>query len=114
MKKDPSFFLGHILESISYIEKDTKGYTKEKFASSRKTKDTVIRNLEIIGEAAKNLPEELRAKYPDIPWKKIAGLRDVLIHMYFGVDVDNIWNVVKEDLPILKENIKKMLQQENP
>ncbi len=113
MNKDNSFFLGHILDSISYIEKDTKNYTREKFASSRKTKDVVIRNLEIIGEAAKNLPDDLKAKYPDIPWKKIAGLRDVLIHMYFGVDVDNIWNVIEKDLPVLKENIKKVLQDQN-
>lgn len=112
MRKDPTIFLRHILESIEKIEEYTKGFTKEKFASSSKIQDAVIRNLEIVGEAAKSIPKDFTGKYPDVPWRKMAGLRDVLIHMYFGVDLDITWDVVKKDLPGLKEKIKTILEKE--
>ena len=110
MKKDSTVFLKHILESINLIQKYTKGFTKKKFKKSRKIQDAVIRNLEIIGEATKNLPKEFTAKYPEISWRKIAGLRDVLIHMYFGVDLDMTWDVIKTHLPDLKKKIKAILK----
>lgn len=110
MKKDSTVFLKHILESIGLIEKYTKGFKKKKFKKSRKIQDAVIRNLEIIGEATKNLPKDFTAKHPEISWSKIAGLRDVLIHMYFGVDLDMTWDVIKNHLPDLKKKIKAILK----
>ena len=84
-KRDVRLFLYDILEAISKIENYTKGMSYDEFIHDEKTIDAVIRNLEIIGEAAKNIPEDAKNKYPEIPWKEIAGMRDKLIHAYFGV-----------------------------
>lgn len=108
MKKDLRVYLTHILECVERIEQYTvDGY--EYFAADTKTQDAVIRNLEIIGEAAKRLDEDFRAAFPDIPWRRMAGMRDVLIHQYEGVDFDEIWRVVERDLPSLKETILRVL-----
>ena len=105
MKKDPKVFIGHILESVHLIEKYVDQMSKEDFLKSVNIQDAVIRRLEIIGEAVKNLPLEFRDEYPDIPWRQIAGMRDVLIHAYFGVDLDLTWKVVKSDLPELERKV---------
>ena len=78
----------HVLESIERIEEYTAGVTKEEFLKSTLLQDAVIRRLEVIGEAVKNMPEEIKARYPDVPWRQIASMRDVLIHKYFGVDLE--------------------------
>ncbi|MBU4190535.1 MAG: DUF86 domain-containing protein [Candidatus Thermoplasmatota archaeon] len=109
MKKDISIFLKHILESIERIEEFTKGISKEKFLDSVQLQDAVIRRLEIIGEAVKNLPPGFRKKHADVPWSEIARTRDKLIHGYFGVDLTLTWDIVKKDLPDLKKKIKKIL-----
>ncbi len=106
MKKDPQIFIGHILESISAIEKYIKGLTPEKFFHNQQAQDSVLRRLEIIGEAVKNLPEEFKTKRKNIQWKQIAGMRNILIHDYFGVDILQVWNTVKKDLPELKKKLR--------
>lgn len=110
MQKDPKIFLIHILESIEWINKGVNGLSKDKFINNVLVQDAVIRRLEIIGEAVKNLPVALKKKYPDIPWQKISGLRDKLIHGYFGIDVELVWEIVKKDLPPFKNQIEEMLR----
>ena len=109
MAKDPKILLRHILESISAIEGYASGQTLDTFLHSLKEQDAVIRRLEIIGEAVKNLPEDFKNAYPEIPWAKIAGMRNVLIHEYFVVDVPAVWGTVQDDLPSLKEQIRSLL-----
>lgn len=108
MRKDPKIFLLHILESIEKIEEFTKGITKKEFFKSIKTQDAVIRRLEIIGEATKNLPKEFTQKHPEVPWGELARMRDKLIHGYFGVDLNLTFKIIKEDLPDLKKKILKV------
>ncbi len=109
MKKDPRIFLDHILQCIGLIEKYTEGMSKSDFLKDTELQDAVIRRIEIIGEAAKNLPDDVKKKHTDIEWKKIAGMRDVLIHEYFGIDLELTWEVVKRDIPVLKQKLMKML-----
>ena len=106
--KDTSIYYDHILESILYLQKYTENASRDKFLKSVELQDKVIRRLEIIGEAVKNIPNPIRRKYKSIPWKKIAGMRDVLIHDYFEVELDLAWDTVKKDIPILKRQIEKI------
>ena len=105
MKKDVKIFLEHIIESINLIEEYIKGKNKSDFLASTQLQDAVIRRIEVIGEAIKNIPEETKDIHSDIPWKKIIGMRDILIHQYFGVDLNLTWEVVEKDIPMLKEQI---------
>jgi len=107
-----SDFVSDIQEAIRRIEAYTSGVTYEAFLADTKTQDAVIRNLEIIGEAAKNLSEEMRTKRPDIPWKSMAGIRDKLIHHYFGVNLDIVWQVVTAELPQVLTPLAKILEEE--
>ena len=109
-KKDPKIFLKHILESIGEIEKNIHEMSGVKFFSSTTIQDAVVRRLEIIGEAVKNIPGSFRKEYPKIPWKKIAGLRDILIHEYFGVDLKLVWKITNKDIPKFKKQISKLLE----
>ena len=81
----------------------------EDFSNNELIQDGVIRNLEIIGEAVKNLPDDIKKDYPEVEWRKIAGLRDILIHAYFGVDLEIIWDIVRNKVPELKEMVRKIL-----
>lgn len=110
MKKD-SAYLHHIYDAISAIEEYTRDITREEFFEKRIIQDAVIREFEIIGEATKNLSEELRKKYSDIPWNKVAGMRDKLIHGYFGVNLNLVWETIHNQLPVLKDDISKILKQ---
>lgn len=108
MRRQPQAYLDHVLESIQLIEEYTAGATKEDFLQSVKLQDLVMRRLEIIGEAVKHLPDEIKIANPDIPWKKIGGMRDVLIHEYFGVDLNLTWEAVQKNLPMLKLSVEKI------
>ncbi len=110
MKRDNAY-LQHILDAISNIEKFIKGLTKEDFLDNVEKQYAVLRGLEIIGEAAKNISRELKKKYPHIPWREIAGMRDKLIHQYFGVNLDLVWETVKTKLPELKDQISTVLKE---
>lgn len=99
-----------IKEAIGRIASYTEGLTYKKFLLDRKTQDAVVRNFEIIGEAAKNISRGLREKYPEIQWKRISGLRDKLIHFYFGIDYKIVWNIVRKELPKLSKQIENILK----
>lgn len=105
MKRDYGDFLYDIIDSIEQTVLFTDGMSFEEFAKDKKTINAVIRSLEVLGEAVKNLPDEIRDQSPDIPWKRMAGMRDKLIHDYFGVDLAIIWAVIHEELPPLRELI---------
>ena len=105
MMKDATVFLAHILESAEQIEAYTKDLTKEDFLRSPIVQDAVLRRFEIVGEATKHLPKNFREKFPDVPWSEIAGMRDIITHEYFGVDLELVWNTIKKDLPRLKKQL---------
>ena len=107
-KRDTKIYLKDILESIELIENYTKDVEEEKFYKDFQVQDSVMRRLEIIGEAVKNIPKNFRDKVPEISWREIAGMRDILTHEYFGINLRRIWKVIKNDLPILKEKIKNL------
>lgn len=112
MKKDAPIFLRHILESIAKVEEYTKDDTLETFLALSEKQDAVIRRIEIIGEAVRNIPEELKKKYPEVPWSEAIRTRDKIIHGYFGVDLEITWQIVVEDLPKLKKKIQAILLKE--
>ena len=101
-------YLDDILEAIAKIEEYTKSLSYRDFSTNSLITDAVIRNLEIIGEAVKLLPAEIKKDYPEIEWKKIAGLRDILIHAYFGIDLKIVWDVIINKLPELKVSVRKI------
>jgi uncharacterized protein with HEPN domain len=104
-------YLEDILEAIQEVADFTAGMDYTDFIEDRKSVNAVIRSLEVIGEATKNLSVELREKYPDIPWKRMSGMRDKLIHEYFGVDKEMVWEVVQNELPPLKYLVQKVLHE---
>jgi uncharacterized protein with HEPN domain len=109
MSKESLVYVHHMLDAVKKIQGFVVGFDEKSFLNNVLVQDAVIRNLEIIGEAAKKVPAVTRAKYLDIDWKRIAGMRDILIHEYFGVDLEKVWRVVEIRLPKLKKELNKIL-----
>jgi uncharacterized protein with HEPN domain len=110
MYRDYNLYLKDILAAINSIERFVENMDFEKFARDDKTSSAVIRKFEIIGEATKNIPDDIREKYPNIPWKEMAGMRDRLIHSYFGVDYKLVWETIQERLPELRPMLEDIIK----
>jgi uncharacterized protein with HEPN domain len=110
-KRSLNLLIEDIWESIEKIERFTEGMTQESFDFDEKTSDAVVRNLEIIGEAAGRLPEDFIDRNSEIEWFKIVGLRNRIVHEYFGVDLKIIWQIIKKDLPAFKKSLKSILSE---
>ncbi|MBI4962297.1 MAG: DUF86 domain-containing protein [Desulfomonile tiedjei] len=112
MSRDSKLYLADILESCEKIKTYTSGLSLDQFSADTKTLDAVIRNLEIIGEASRHVPEELRARCAGVEWRKITAMRNMLIHEYFGVKIEIIWDAIQNKLPVLETQIQEILRQE--
>ncbi len=110
MQHDDSVYLKHIRDSILRIRRYTQKVSVARFKKDTLTQDAVIRQIEIIGEASKRLSEKTRSANKDVPWNDIAGMRDKLIHDYFGVDIEKVWLTVQNDIPILRKQVNRILK----
>ncbi|KPL01927.1 MAG: hypothetical protein AMJ73_09490 [candidate division Zixibacteria bacterium SM1_73] len=111
MPREYKAYLKDILEAVRKIKKYTENISVDDFVKDELIQDGVVRNLEIIGEAVKNLPEDIKSSKSQVEWKKIAGLRDILIHGYFGIDADIVWDVVENKIPELRQKILQILSE---
>ncbi|MBM4044988.1 MAG: DUF86 domain-containing protein [Planctomycetes bacterium] len=112
MSRDFRLYLEDILAAAEKVLRFSQGYSLAEFVRDEKTFDAVVRNLEIIGEAAKHVPQEVRQRYPQVEWRKMTGLRDVIAHEYFGLDEDILWDVIHNFVPKLLEHVPHVLKQE--
>ncbi|MEW6621434.1 MAG: DUF86 domain-containing protein [bacterium] len=109
--RDDKVFLRHIRDEVNYITEVTKDIDYDSLMANGTLNRALLRSLEIIGEATKNISKEFKEKYPEIEWKKMAGLRDKLIHFYFGVDWDTVWDVITKEIPELKVRLEALLRE---
>lgn len=112
MKREYALYLEDILECIGSIESFSRGLAREGFMTDELRQSAILRKIEVMGEAVKNIPPEVRKKYPDVKWKGIAATRDILIHAYPGIKLDRIWNILEDDLPELKKQVTEILKSE--
>ncbi|ADW20762.1 MULTISPECIES: DUF86 domain-containing protein [Thermus] len=110
-KRQLRLYLTDMLQAIGRIERYLSGLDWDAFLESDLHLDAVTRNLEILGEAARHLPEEIKSRYPEIPWRRVVGLRNVVAHQYFAVDPEVVWTIAKEQVPTLKETLQRMLRE---
>jgi len=110
VKRDISLYVKDILESMEKAEGFIGSMSYKDFLLDEKTNFAVVRCIEIIGEATKNIPDSIREKYKEIPWRDMAGMRDKMSHFYFGIDLEKVWLAVKEDIPLLKPQIKQVIE----
>jgi len=110
MIKNPQIYIQHILESIEVVAEYIDGVSKKDFLADKEKQDAVIRRIGIIGESVKNIPESIRKQNTNIPWRNIAGMRDIVIHEYFDVDLNHAWETAKIGLPKLKRELIKLLK----
>jgi len=111
MSRGIDILLREILDAITRVRDYTEGLDFDAFAASVEKQDSVIRRLEIIGEAVRGVPEDVRVKHPAVPWRDIAGARDILIHEYFRVDLEMAWDMVRKDLPLLESEVRRILEE---
>lgn len=110
MARDELLYLRHILDAINTIEEYLQGVDEKQFNSIRLLQDGVIRQIEIVGEAVRHISKDIRKTYSEVPWQDVAGMRDKLIHDYFGVDLEKVWLTAQEDLPVLKKQVMGILK----
>jgi uncharacterized protein with HEPN domain len=105
-------FIEDLVNAVNKIERYTKNLHYEEFTDNEMAVDAVIRNFEVIGEAVNNIPDEVKKKYPDVEWSEAVGFRNVLIHNYFGLDLEAVWDTIKKNIPDLKKHVTKVLESE--
>ncbi|ABQ91915.1 HepT-like ribonuclease domain-containing protein [Roseiflexus sp. RS-1] len=110
MSRNVLVYIKDILQNMRDAEQFIQGMTYEQFVADKKTVNAILRSIEVIGEAAKRVPDDVRAQYPQIPWKEMAGMRDKVIHLYFSVDNETVWLVVKERIPSLQPLIEQIVR----